>query len=80
MNINCEKTSNLEKKNNRTIYLSIIIYFATGAASAGENIRKRAAWWAPPGCNNNLHNKSVSLKVCVYYVVVCELAVLFLLF
>ena len=79
MNINCEKTSNLEKK---LIYynLSIIIYFATGAASAGENIRKRAAWWAPPGCNNNLHNKSVSLKVCVYYVVVCELAVLFLLF
>ena len=79
MNINCEKTSSLEKK---LIYynLSIIIYFATGAASAGENISKRAAWWAPPGCNNNLHNKSVSLKVCVYYVVVCELAVLFLLF
>ena len=42
-----------------------VYYFATGAA-AGEKAE------GAPGCNN-LHNKSVSLKVCVR-------AVLFLLF
>ena len=65
-----KKITNLE---NNLIALEVYLFFATGAA-AGEKAE------GAPGCNN-LHNKSVSLKVCVYYVVVvCELAVLFLLF